>query len=175
MRFQLLSTAGALLFERKAAESMETTCTPERELRGALEAFETSLATPVVSGELAVWTESVRKAWNELSTQVHYHAGHLHPRQYQQIAGEDPEMHACVEKLKAEDEKIEQDREALTRLTTRIAEHAPKFERDEEKIRSHTQHLIDTGIPFVARVRKQEIAIQTWFMEAFNRDRGVAD
>lgn len=152
-----------------------TVCTPERELREALETFETALATPVVAGELASWSDGAQKAWNELSVQIHYHLGHLHPRQFQQIAGEDPEMHACVEKLKAEDAKVEQDREALGRIVTRVAAHAPKFERDEEKIRQHTQHLIDTGLAFVARIRKQEIAIQTWFMEAFNRDRGVAD
>ena len=154
---------------------MATVCTPEQELRNALDAFETALATPVVAGELAAWSVAALEDWNELSAQVHYHVGHMHPRQYQQISHEDPEMLACVEKLKAEDTKIEQDREAFNRMIVRVVAHAPKFERDEEKIRVHTQHMIDAGLAFVSRVRKQEIVIQTWFMEAFNRDRGVAD
>jgi hypothetical protein len=35
--------------------------------------------------------------------------------------------------------------------------------------------LIDEGLTFIARVRKQATAIQTWFVEAFNRDRGAVD
>jgi hypothetical protein len=154
---------------------MSMTCTPERELRDSLDEFETSLATPVVAGELAVWIKTAHAKWNEASAQTHYHIGHMHSRQYQQISHEDPEMHACVERLKVEDNKLEQDREALNRMIVRVVGHAPKFEHDEEKIHHHTQHMIDAGLAFVARVRKQEVTIQTWFMEAFNRDRGVAD
>jgi len=35
--------------------------------------------------------------------------------------------------------------------------------------------LVDDGIEFITRMRKQEAAVQAWFVEAFTRDRGVAD
>jgi hypothetical protein len=37
------------------------------------------------------------------------------------------------------------------------------------------QDLIDAGLKLVIRVRTQEQAIRTWFLEAFDRDRGTAD
>jgi hypothetical protein len=56
----------------------------------------------------------------------------------------------------------------------RFAEHAPKFEPDEEKVSGHVKSLVDAGVELVTNVRKQEAAVQTWFVKAFTRDRGVA-
>ena len=147
----------------------------ESELKEALSAFETSLATPLVSGELADWVESVQKSWAEVSAQIHYHVQELHPRQYDQIAKEDPELLPRVEQLQNEDALIEQEREKLNQIVSRTAEHAPKLEPDEGKAQQHTKKLIDEGMAFNTRIRKHEVAIQTWFMEAFNRDRGAVD
>jgi hypothetical protein len=147
----------------------------ESELKDAITAFETSLATPLVSGELAEWSESVRKCWGEASAQIHYHVKQLHPRQYDQIAKEDPELLPRVEQLQVEDQAIEQDREKLNQTVRRTTEHAPKLEPDEGKAEQHTKKLVEEGMSLVARVRKHEVAIQTWFVEAFNRDRGAVD
>jgi hypothetical protein len=148
---------------------------PECELRVALERLETALATPIVGGELVAWIKDVQKAWHEASAQIHYHTKHVHARQFSQISNEDPELIPQTEKLRAVDAEIETDREELNRLLQRLAEHAPKFEPDEEKIREHVDGLADAGTAFINRVRKQEVAMRTWFVEAFNRDRGVAD
>jgi hypothetical protein len=147
----------------------------ENQLKLALSAFETSLATPVVSGELAEWVDAVQKTWTEASAQIHYEIRHRHPRQYEQISKEDPELLPRVEQLQAEDRAIEEDREKLNHAVSRTAQHVPKLEPDEEKAQQHTKKLVDEGIAFIARVRKQEVAIQTWFVEAFNRDRGAVD
>jgi hypothetical protein len=147
----------------------------ENELREALASFETSVATPIVSGELPDWTDKVQKAWSEASAQVHYHAKHLHPRQYQEIAKEDPALFQQVELLKAEDEAIEQEREKLNQTVARVATRAPKVEPDEAKANNHVQDLIDKAMAFIMRARKQEFAVQTWFVEAFNRERGGGD
>ena len=147
----------------------------ENGLRDALEAFETALATPLVSGELEAWIDQVRKTWSELSTQINHQSVQLHPRQYQQISSEDPELIPQVDKLKTEDQAIERDRQGLSRRVRGIAQHAPNIEPDEEKVKRHISQLIDDGITFVGRTRKQEVAVETWFVEAFNRDRGVAD
>jgi hypothetical protein len=153
----------------------EKATTSEDELKSALAAFETSLATPVISGELTEWLEAVKQAWAEVLAKSHYQAKHEHPRQFEQISKEDPELLPKVEQLQAEDTAIEQHRETLSQIVSRTTAHAPKLEPDEEKAQHHTKKLIDEGMAFIARVRKQEVAIQTWFVEAFNRDRGAVD
>jgi hypothetical protein len=147
----------------------------ETDLRNALAAFETSVATPIVSGELPDWTEKVQKAWSDASAQIHYHLKHLHPRQYQEISKEDPALFQQVELLKTEDQAIEHDREKLNQRVMSVATHAPKLEPDEGKANNHVQNLIDEAMAFVMRARKQEVAVQTWYVEAFNRERGGGD
>jgi hypothetical protein len=147
----------------------------ENELKGALSAFETSLATPVISGELADWLDAVKKSWAAASAQVQHQARERHPQQYDEISKADPELFPRVEQLQAEDEAIEADRATLDNLVARMSEHVPKLEPDEEKAQHHTKTVTDDGMAFIARVRKQEVALQTWFVEAFNRDRGSVD
>jgi hypothetical protein len=154
---------------------MPETVNSEQALKSSLDSFETCLVTPVISGELVSWTEELRGPWAGLVAQVREHVRELHPRQYKQISKEDPELLPRTEKLAAEDFAIEEDAEEFERMLHRFTEHAPKFEPDEEKIAKHLKALVDDGIEFVTRVRKQEAAVQTWFVEAFTRDRGVAD
>jgi len=159
---------------QSAQQSPATPNQPD-ELKTALTSFETSLLTPSVSGELPSWLEEVQKTWAEASTQVHYYAKHLHPRQYDEMGKQDPELLPRVDLLAAEDEAIEREREQLSQLIGRVGEHAPKFEPDEEKADKYVRSLVDSGTAFLIRVRKQEVAIQTWYVEAFNRDRGPVD
>jgi hypothetical protein len=147
----------------------------EDALREALAAVETSVTTPVVSGELPDWSDKVRKAWAELSPLVQEHAKQLHPEQYVEITAADAALLRQVELLRAEDEEIEKDRRRLEQTMTRMTELLPKFEPDEAKAQPHIQELMDQSIGFVMRVRKQEVAVQTWFAEAFNRERGGGD
>lgn len=147
----------------------------EHALKQSLENFETCLVTPAMAGELVSWIEELRGPWVDLYAQVREHAREFHPRQYKQISKEDPELLPRTEKLAAEDFAIEEDAEEFERALHRFAEHAPKFEPDEEKVAKHLKALVDDGVEFVTRVRKQEAAVQAWFLEAFTRDRGVAD
>jgi hypothetical protein len=154
---------------------MPETIHTEQALKESLERFEHCLVTPVMAGELAFWVNEAQAAWVDVVAEVRKHVNELHPRQYKQISKEDPELLPRTEKLQAEDFAIEEDGEEFERLIHRFVEHAPKFEPDEEKIAKHLKTLVDDGIEFITRVRKQEAAVQTWFMEAFTRDRGVAD
>jgi hypothetical protein len=144
-------------------------------LRDALASFETSVTTPVISGELSDWMEKLRKSWSAASMQMKVHAQALHPGQYEEIAAADAALLRQVELLKAEDEAIEKDRQKFDQTIVRMAEHLPKLEPDEAKAQPHIQSMMDQGIALVTRVRKQEVAVQTWFAEAFNRERGGGD
>ncbi len=145
------------------------------DMKTVLTTFETSLLTPTVSGELAPWLEEVQKSWDEASVQIHYHVKHLHPRQYDEISKQDPELLPRIEQLQAEDEAIEQQRAQLSQSIERMGQHVPKMEPDEEKAQKHTKAIIDSGTAFLTQVRKQEVAVQTWYVEAFNRDGGAVD
>jgi hypothetical protein len=147
---------------------------PEADLKTALDAFETSLVRPIISGELTPWLHEVNKAWVEAGTQIHYHLKHLHPRQYEAIAKQDAELLPRLDMLKTEDAALEEQREKINQCVARVAEHAPKLEPDEEKAHKHITSLIDDGMAFITRVRKQIVAVQTWYIEAFNRDSGAA-
>jgi hypothetical protein len=154
---------------------MLSTTHTDQELKSSLDRFETCLVSPMMSGELVSWVEELQSAWAEAAALVHQHLEELHPREYEQISKEDPELLPRTEKLQAEDSLIQDDSAEFERLVHRFAEHAPRFEPDEEKIAKLQRALVDDGVEFVTRVRKQEAAVGAWFVEAFTRDRGVAD
>ena len=147
----------------------------EDELRDALTAFETSVTTPVVSGDLAEWAERAKRTWAEASAQIERQTRELHPRQYEEISNADAGLFQQIELLKAEDEAIDKERERLNRTLLRVGEHIPKLEPDEGKAEPMVESIVEEAVAYVARVRKQEVAVQTWFAEAFNRERGGGD
>jgi hypothetical protein len=152
-----------------------TPSNPERELKSSLDAFEEALLTPVISGELPTWAGNVKSTWSEASARIQYHLNQLHPRQYEEIAAQDPELLPRIDLLKQEDCAIEQRRNELNEAVLRVTAHIPELEPDEAKAARFTQELIDSSIQFIANVRKQSLAVQTWFSEAFTRDRGAVD
>lgn len=147
----------------------------DNDLKNKLEQFETCLLSPVVPGELSDWCEEVKSAWYTVVGLVHKHVRELHPQQYQEMGAEDPESLPRTEKLREDDRSLEEECDEFERALHRFVEHAPKFEPDEEKISKHVQTLIDAGVELLTNVRRQEAAVQTWYLEAFTRDRGVAD
>ena len=57
--------------------------------------------------------DQVQKAWADAAAQIQYHTKHLHPRQYEAIAKQDPELLPRVELLRTDDAVIEEQREKL--------------------------------------------------------------
>ena len=147
----------------------------ENALRDALAAFETSVETPIVSGELADWAEKVKSTWSAASNEVQRHVRELHPRQYEEISNQDAALFQQIELLTKEDDTIEQERQKLDRTVARVTGHVAKLGPDEAKAEPHIKGLVDEALTFVGRIRKQEVAVQTWFAEAFNRERGGGD
>ena len=146
----------------------------DEQLRTALETFETRLATPIVSGELASWTTAALAAWTALAPPVNQSLDR-HREQFQQIAAEDAELLPTVQKLKDEDDAIRHEIRGLTDAVAQVARRAEQVEPHEGKLDREVEALTTRGVAFLNRVRKQEVATRAWFMEAFNRDRGVAD
>jgi hypothetical protein len=147
----------------------------ESDLKEALTALEVSVLTPIVPGELPTWAEQVQATWTEASAQIHHHVKQLHPRQYEEIAEQDPELLPRIELLKVEDQAIALECEEFNKLIGRVTRYTPEVEPDEGKASRDIQSLVDGATQFISRVRKQSIGVQTWFSEAFARDRGAVD
>jgi hypothetical protein len=60
-------------------------------------------------------------------------------------------------------------------LASNISVAAAKVEPDELTLAKARDHLVERGLSLVLRIRKQEAAVKTWYLEAFQRDRGVGD
>jgi hypothetical protein len=148
---------------------------PALQLKTALDAFEIACLRPIVSGELQSWVDHLKEEWCRANKQLELHTRHLHPRQYEEIAKQDPELFARVDLLRAEDVVIDTERARVDQSIARLAEHLPKLEPDEEKAKVRASTFVDDASAFLARVRKQMVAVQTWYVEAFNRDGGAVD
>jgi hypothetical protein len=144
-------------------------------LLAALARLELCLETPLVPGELEVWTSQLEKATAEVSEQLHAALGKDHPQRLAQISQDDPGLSRCVVQLK------EGDHESLRRLNAfqahlhTLVQKAGDFEPNELPIEDALKRFIAEGLALVIHVRKQEVALDTWMSEALDRDRGVVD
>jgi chromosome segregation ATPase len=154
---------------------MKTLPDDQREVHDALEVFETSLNTPVVSGELEDWTVALKSSWDRVQPAIQRQLDGPHRSQIKEIGKQDPELLPRVEQLKQEDEQIAQQLRNLSARIEKLSVYAPRIEPNEGKVQDDLTNLIEEGMALVNRVRKQEVGIQTWFMEAFNRDLGTGD
>jgi hypothetical protein len=147
---------------------------PEVTLKGALESLENELQTPLVSGEHTEWTRGVTEAWHAAAVAAHDQIA-AHRKQFKEMMNVDQEIFRQVELLKKEDEELEKHLDCVGKKIYSITRKTPVAERDELRTEQDRQTLVADGIAFINRMRKQEIAIKTWFGEAFNRDRGPVD
>ncbi len=140
-----------------------------------IESLETALATPLIPGELTDWIQTVKQFWEIASQTIHKRASELHSWQLQQIGSQDPSLLSQVERLQREGEALLREADEFGRLLDHTAHHATKLERDGTRTNDFLEKLADRGLALIIRVRKQEVALETWFVEAFNRDRGAVD
>lgn len=148
----------------------------EHDLREALDAFETSLETPIIPGEFGDWSKYVQENWPAVAEQVQHQVHSSHRQQLAEIARQDTEMFAHIRQLQIEDEAICQELEELRGYVDRLAEQAPHLERTPAATQdSVAGELIRRGLSFITRVKTQEVAVRTWLSEAFNRERGSGD
>jgi hypothetical protein len=148
---------------------------PGKALQSALARLETALLTPLVSGELTTWVENARHALGELEADLWRQWDEVHPDHFRSIAAQDSEMLPRIEKLRDEDEQVKQ---AFLRIKQRFDEldvRSQRVEPDEARVGKHLSELTDDALAMILAARKQETAVRTWFVEAFQRDRGEVD
>lgn len=148
--------------------------TQQEELQRKLKNFEEAAETPFVPGELENWLDAAARAYDELVPQVRLQTEHIHAEEFAEIAEEDPELLSRVEAMRQEDQD-------LAALCNGIGEGLKQFQSEVDKGASETDlkedldQFVSLCLDFVTRVRKQEVTVRTWLMEAFTRDRGTVD
>lgn len=141
----------------------------------ALWEFEQAVLSPVVPGELVSWTESATAATATLQQALKQRVSDDHPRVLDAIAEADTELISRVEQLREEDthlvESIAEVREAADRMHSLADDVEP-----QEDVFSELLDWFQTKAEGLAiRIKKQEQAIDTWYQEASQRDRGPVD
>ena len=147
----------------------------QQEVRDALEELELSLQTPLVPGELENWIRAVETACQATGDVLQRQIAVVHRQQFAEMLQQDPGMQPRVDELQAGDEKTQ---EMFASFRDRVERLAPKVlavDADEGRVEERLKALSEQGLEFVGHARSQETATNTWFMEAFNRERGGGD
>ncbi|MEZ6097691.1 MAG: hypothetical protein R3E01_01845 [Pirellulaceae bacterium] len=158
---------------RNSHSSSETDSGPQ--FGDALLKFEKCLEAPVVPGELPSWTSAVGHAFKNFAEPLHREIEEIHKDHFAEISEEAPDLLRRVEQMREEDSKLLVLYEELSNKLRKLREGAERVEPHESKLEKARDVLVDEGLQFVIRARKQQQAISTWLLEAFYRDRGVAD
>ena len=141
----------------------------------ALEDFETSLETPLMSGDLTGWVTTVQRACEHVGVLLRGDVQREHAGLYATISREEPELSSQVEKLRETDEQSLVDLGNVQLSLKQLLDRAQLAEQDEAKATLLRAKVVKQALAFVITARTQETAIATWFSESFNRDSGFGD
>jgi hypothetical protein len=139
-----------------------------------LKAFEEALITPFVPGEIDGWLTTTARSFADLDTALRQLAED-HRRQLKEMQRQDDEIAARVAKLREEEQALLERLDRLAWHIKGLKKREGNGEGETQKLDLSAERLVEEALKFVIDVRKQEAAVTTWFMEAFQRDRGVAD
>ena len=147
----------------------------DKSLQEALQEFERVLETPIVPGELVQWIRDAAATCGRVGTEVVRQQREGHAEILGQISREDTGLLQRVQMLREEDERLRDEYRELREQARQLDQQADSAEPNEREMDDLVSQFIRRGLDFVIRVRKQEIAMETWLVESFDRDRGVAD
>lgn len=147
----------------------------EQSLKEALGRLERRLETPVVPGELTEWIRAAVDACHDVGPALVRQMRKTHEPILDEMAREDFELVHRIEALRKEDEELRCDYQRLRDAADALAEQAEAAEPHERRWDERRASFVRQGLDFVIRARTQELAVETWFLEAFDRDRGVVD
>lgn len=153
-----------------------TTANRNDEFLKALEDFETSLATPVMSGELIGWVTTVNQKCVRVGELLNGDVQRQHAALYTTITRQDSDLASRVAQLRANDQQLATvDFVNVQCGIQLLLDRAESAEQDESKASLLRAEVVKQALAFVISARTQETAIGTWLSEAFNRDSGSGD
>lgn len=145
-------------------------------LSDAIALLERSLGSPQVPGELPSWLHTVDKSFRQAAPLFREHLTRTHEQQFEDILKEDAELSQRVIRLKAIDAQLLAEFKSLRDEFDKLQARCQAADKNHAKpLYDAAAKRADRGLEFVIAFRKQEAALATWFVEAFQRDRGTAD
>ena len=142
-------------------------------LASELVEFERELGAPLVPGELDSWLQNVRQGVGRVAPLLRRRLELEHADVLKQILHQDIELAARVQQMKDASAALLEQFSDFERQIEVVSKAASQGEKLEEKFASHLPAFSQKGIDVITQIRKQEVALETWFGEAFLRDRGV--
>jgi hypothetical protein len=146
----------------------------EQSFQRALEALEACGGTPFVPGEMVGWLAAVEHAFEQLQPRWERQA-RVHGTEFAEISREDPEMLRHVESLQQEDQAIDDQVRGIGDRLEVLRPLVVRVEPDEKRVEVVMSEFAQSILELVSRIRRQEVAVRTWLVEAFTRDRGEVD
>ena len=158
------------------SDSQQATAQAVGSFLNSLTALESSLATPVVSGELTEWVTNALRDCEQVKANLQSDWRRIHADLFKNILRENADLSAQVEKLRAVDDKISQvDCDEVISSLNQLLVRAQSAGQDEAKLAGVMEDVVKRAMKFVIAARGQETAIAAWLSEAFNRDLGSGD
>ena len=148
---------------------------PNAALFEALAEFEKSLETPVVPGELTSWVDQARDALSRVHRELDEHAAANHTEIFDDIVRQDPSLYDRVDQMREEDRQLIVRLQEFEQRLAGLSQAAFEAEPDEGQLSDRIDAAVHHGLKFVIDARKLEHALTTWYLEAFERDRGLGD
>ena len=145
-----------------------------QQLMDVLGALERCLETPIVPGELELWLDEARSATQQAEALLEFELNQRHPEILADIEQQDAELSPRVDQLRAGDCIS---RDLLRELQNRLSRlsRTPGLTPDERRGDDEVAAVIETGLRFIIHARTQEVSLETWLAESFERDRGTVD
>lgn len=145
------------------------------EMSAALQNLETNLETPIVPGELSSWIHDLCQSRDKVDPLLHKLIEDSHSRRIELISEQDPDQLSRLQRLQEEDQALLDDFYDLAQAMESVAKQIGDEEDNESELIDETNEIVELGLALIIRTRTQEATLTTWYMEAFQRDRGVAD
>jgi len=144
-------------------------------LADTLERLERQLELPHISGELNSWAAESLKLLKELDRQVRWAVNSEHPRAFETIVKNQANLLQQVEKMRPEDQQLLEALEPVIRQAEQFALSMNETALAEQQFQPKRERLVNDGLSFILRMRRQQSAVDTWLRESMQRDNGVGD
>lgn len=147
----------------------------QTELIKALEIFEENLETPIVPGELPNWLRAVQQSCQRMRIALVREFEETHPSMFKEIEEQDAGLMQRVEQMHQTDGELWKRCLEVESLWQALGPRAEKLEPHESRLHPRISELTSRSLKLVVDVRREEQAVKTWYVEAFQRDRGEVD
>lgn len=154
--------------------SLEQEKQQQGQFQAALDAAAEQFAAPTEPERPVLWVTRCESALDELMSRLHEEL-EVHQAEYAQIEENDLGLEPKLNEMRGEDGVIVEEGNQLVQRVAALRQRMSNGDTDEAAWEVELTQLSEQGLAWISRVRRQELAVRTWLVEAFTRDRGEGD